>query len=185
MFAEIHSTLLYQSRFCFDFDSGLSELTGSAKKWGKNRFSNFCAFVRKFTRELVGEGDLLTLSLSLQGVCRRRRRLLRPSAFYWVALRDRYCRFRYSTRGGSWLCLRIRLVHGRSLQNVEDPVAGVERRKAHRKDDPRVLVDHVDVLDLRDGRLDDGRAAPDRVQHLGPVVTWRRKKQRTKTSKSI
>lgn len=63
MFAEIHSTLLYQSRFCFDFDSGLSELTGSAKKWGKNRFSNFCAFVRKFTRELVGEGDLLTLSL--------------------------------------------------------------------------------------------------------------------------
>lgn len=67
--------------------------------------------------------------------------------------------------------LRIRLVRRWSLQHVEDPVAGVERRETDREDHPRVLVDHVDVLDLRDGRLDDGRSAPDRVQHLRSVVT--------------
>lgn len=58
------------------------------------------------------------------------------------------------------------LVDCGSLEHVEYPVAGVKGSEAHGKDDPRVLVDHVHVLDLRYGRLDDRGAPLDRVQHL-------------------
>lgn len=61
-----------------------------------------------------------------------------------------------------------------SLEKVEQPVASVEQQEGDRKHDPRVLVDDVDVLDLRHGGLEHQGAAPDGVQHLGSVhrVAW-------------
>lgn len=52
------------------------------------------------------------------------------------------------------------------IENIKDPVDGIEEEEADGEDDPGVGVDDVDVADLRHGRLDDGGSAPQRVHHL-------------------
>lgn len=60
------------------------------------------------------------------------------------------------------------------LYNIEDPVADIKREESDRKDDPRVLVDDVNVLDLRHRGPYHGSAAFESVQHFRAVTVARR-----------
>lgn len=57
---------------------------------------------------------------------------------------------------------------GCKSHEVETPVDGVEHEVGDGKDDPRVLVDLVDVLDARHGGSDGARASSQRLEHARP-----------------
>ena len=51
-------------------------------------------------------------------------------------------------------CFRfLKFIFPLDFEDVEAPVGHVEEEEGDREDEPRVLVDDVDVLDLRDDRL--------------------------------
>lgn len=64
-----------------------------------------------------------------------------------------------------WLLLDT--FRGSSVEDVEDPVDGVEDKEADGENDAGVGIDYVHVADFRDGRLDDGSSSPQSVNHLG------------------